>query len=112
VPCSGLGVVKDNPDIKLNRTEENIEELNDIQSNILNVCSNYVKVGGRLIYSTCSILPQENQEQITNFLSKNKNFVLEEIDSKLDGIKGVGITFLPHISLGAGFYVCALRRIK
>ncbi len=112
VPCSGLGVIKDNPDIKLNRTEDNIKELKITQSKILSTCSKYVKIGGKLVYSTCSILPEENQENIKEFLSKNNNFVLEEIDSKLQGVKNTGITFLPHVSMGAGFYVCVLRRIK
>ena len=60
VPCSGTGVLKDNPDIKLNRTSEKVKELNITQDKILSVCSKYVKKGGYLVYSTCSVLKSEN----------------------------------------------------
>ena len=70
-PCSGLGVVNDNPDIILSRTENNVKELNDIQLKIINNCSKYVKKGGYLYYSTCSILSEENEKIIQKFLENN-----------------------------------------
>ncbi len=112
VPCSGTGVIKENPDIKLNRTEQSINELKEIQFKILSTCSSYVKVGGYLVYSTCSILPEENEENIKKFLA-NGNFVVDLPNCSLMGlVENYGITFLPHISFGAGFFCTRLRRVK
>ncbi len=112
VPCSGTGVIKENPDIKINRTEQSVRELKNLQYKILSTCSQYVKLGGYLVYSTCSILPEENQENIKKFLS-NGNFVVDLPQSSLNGlVDDYGITFLPHISCGAGFFCTRLRRIK
>ena len=112
-PCSGLGVTNDNPDIKLNREEKSVFELNEIQSKILKNVSKYVKKDGYLYYSTCSILKSENDDIIKNFLKENTDFCLEKIDSKLDAKKTeFGLQFLPHISGGNGFFVSKLKRIK
>ena len=112
-PCSGSGVLKDNPDIKLNRKKEDILSLNIDQKNILNCAKNYVLVGGYLYYSTCSILKDENSRIIAEFLKNNDNFIEEKINSKLPSIKDdFGLTYLPNISSGAGFYFCKLKRIK
>ena len=112
-PCSGLGVVNDNPDIKLNREENSVFELNKEQSLIVNNVSKYVKVNGFLYYSTCSVLNVENDLVIENFLKNNKDFVLEKISSPLNHKKTqFGLQFLPHISGGNGFYVSKLKRIK
>lgn len=111
-PCSGIGVVNDNPDIKLNRTIDDVKSLCNEQISILNTVCNYVKKGGYLVYSTCSILPDENIGTINKFLSKHANFKMIEIDSKLPHINVDGSNlFLPDISFGAGFYVAKLQRI-
>ena len=112
-PCSGLGVVNDNPDIKLNRTEQNIKELNEEQSTILSSVSKYVKVGGYLYYSTCSVLPDENYKIIEKFLNENKNYEICDIKSVLphENINGT-CAFLPDISGGLGFYVAKLKRVN
>lgn len=112
-PCSGLGVVNDNPDIRLNREEKDVLSLLEEQINILNTACKYVKVGGYLYYSTCSILERENQLTIRKFLKTNPNFECQSIDSKLAHEKSdLGITFLPDISSGLGFYVCKLKRVR
>ena len=111
-PCSGTGVIKDNPDIKLNRTDSSIVELNETQLKLLTNLSKYVKVGGSLYYSTCSILNDENDGLVEKFLNENKDFTFEMVEPKLNYHKGkYGVTFLPHISY-AGFYFCKLKRIK
>lgn len=110
VPCSGFGVLIDNPDIKLNREEYSIDDLNNTQLAILKASANYVKKGGFLYYSTCSIFKQENQEIIDEFLSINNDFVQVDIESPLPNLKvGKSIQFLPHIS-GGGFFVAKLQR--
>ncbi len=112
-PCSGLGTVNDNPDIRINRTLDDVLSLNKEQLKILNNASKYVKVGGHLYYSTCSVLPSENEEIILKFIKNNNGFEIEKIDSKLPHEKSkVGLTFLPDISGGLGFYVCKLKRVK
>lgn len=111
VPCSGYGVLADHPDIRLFRTEQNLKELVAEQKKILRNAKNHVKVGGVLYYSTCSVFPEENRMQADAFLKENPEFSAVELDSPLSHQKsGVGLQFLPHVSLGAGFYVAAFRR--
>ena len=112
-PCSGIGVVNDNPDIKINRNETDVKGLNLEQIAILKNVSNYVKVGGYLYYSTCSILDSENIDIIKTFMSDIKGFEICEIDSKLqhETLAETNL-FLPDISGGLGFYVAKLKRIK
>ena len=111
-PCSGLGVVNDNPDIKLNRTKSDVASLNKEQLTILKNVSNYVKVGGSLYYSTCSVLNSENIGIIDAFMSDIKGFELCEIDSLLahETVNGTNV-FLPDISSGLGFFVAKLKRV-
>ncbi len=108
VPCSGTGVINENPDIKLFRRESDIEDLTKIQLGILENCSRYVKGGGRLYFSTCSVLPEENDSVVYSFLQKHNEYTLDIPDSPLAHRKTkFGLQFLPHISLGAGFFVTA-----
>lgn len=76
VPCSGLGVIKRNPDAKWKLTLEFIERVKELQQHILTDYSSMLKPGGILVYSTCSILPSENEKQVEHFLSKNTSFSL------------------------------------
>ncbi len=111
VPCSGTGVINENPDIKLNRKESDISALAALQLKILTNCSRYLKSGGTLYYSTCSILPEENDSIAVSFLNGNPDFTLAIPSSPL-GHKTTkyGLQFLPHISLGAGFYLTAFKK--
>ena len=79
-PCLGLGVIKRKPDIKWQRKFEDIEEISKIQEKILNTCSEYLKKGGILVYSTCSIVKSENDKIVEKFL-KSESFELEEINN-------------------------------
>lgn len=78
VPCSGLGVLRRNPDAKWKLSEKFIADIQEKQSLILQQYSQILKKGGFLVYATCSILPSENEKQVNNFLSQNKNFRLLE----------------------------------
>ncbi len=105
-PCSGTGVINENPDIKLFRRESDIGELVKIQLAILENCSRYVKDGGRLYYSTCSVLPEENDSVAYDFLRLHPEYALNIPASPLAHRKTkFGLQFLPNISLGAGFFV-------
>ena len=106
VPCSGTGVINENPDIKLFRKEEDIAKLNKIQLAILENCSRYIKKEGALYYSTCSVLPEENDSIVYNFLQLHPDYALDIPSSPLKHrTTKFGLQFLPHISLGAGFYL-------
>lgn len=100
VPCSGLGVLRRNPDAKWKMTPERVNALIDIQKKILEDYSKMVKKEGLLIYATCSILKEENQNQIKNFLSRHPEFQL--LEDK---------TILPQELDGDGFYIAKLRRL-
>ncbi len=110
-PCSGTGVINENPDIKLNRKEEDILSLVKLQAEILDNCSRYVKDGGTLYYSTCSILPEENDSAAVGFLQRHSEYELTILSSPLaHKTTGYGLQFLPNISLGAGFYLTAFTK--
>ena len=76
-PCSGLGVLKRNPDAKWNITPERLEEILEVQKNILQTYAPMVKKGGTLVYATCSILPLENQLQVSHFLGSELGDLFE-----------------------------------
>lgn len=109
VPCSGLGVKDGRKDVIFNRTYEDILELASLQLKILNNVKNYVKSGGLLVYSTCTIFNMENGKNIDKFLEENKDFKLEKINLPY-GNDGK-IQFLPDGSGMEGFYICHMRRL-
>lgn len=111
VPCSGYGTISENPDIKLFRKEEDFISLHKAQQAIVSNVSRYVKKGGALYYSTCSIFEEENDGVIEAFLKSHGEYEAEAIDSPLaHEKKKYGLQFLPDTAYGAGFYVCKLRR--
>ena len=112
-PCSGFGVVNDNPDIKLNREEKDISELNKVQLQLLRNASFYVKLNGYLYYSTCSLFYKENIDVLRQFMSDINNFEIISVRSKIpcDYIDGT-VQMTPDKSFGQGFYFAKLKRIK
>ena len=98
VPCLGIGVIKRKPDIKWKRKKEDIKEITEIQEKILQNCSKYLKLNGELIYSTCSILKEENQNIIDKFLSENREFKIIE-----------NIKIYPREEFD-GFFICKLKK--
>ncbi len=111
VPCSGIGVIRKKPEIRYKDYIE-LKNLPGIQLDILSASARYVKRGGVLLYSTCTILPEENQEVVYKFLSKNDSFILEgfEISDKFDASSGMAV-ILPHIADTDGFFICKMRRV-
>lgn len=99
VPCSGLGIIGRKNDIKYRLTKEQLEELVSLQRRILDVVSGYVKKGGRLLFSTCTINPDENQENVKWFLEKYKDFSMQEERLFLQGVDNCD-----------GFYYAVLNR--
>ncbi|HWR94340.1 MAG TPA: methyltransferase domain-containing protein [Flavobacterium sp.] len=100
-PCSGLGVLKRNPDAKWKLQPEFIENIRKVQAEVLENYSKIVKPGGKLVYATCSVLPSENQEQV-------KKFLTTEIGKQFNFIKDQKI--LAHESGFDGFYMALLER--
>ncbi len=110
-PCSGYGTISENPDIKLFRKAEDFEGLRRAQTGILFTVSKYVKRGGALYYSTCSLFERENDGVVEEFLKRNPAFSAVEIDSPLaHDKKKYGLQFLPDTAYGAGFYVCKMQK--
>ena len=110
-PCSGYGTVSENPDIKLFRKKEDFTAIEKAQREILSTVSRYVKKGGALYYSTCSLFERENDATVAEFLKTHVDYEVEKIDSPLaHEKKKYGLQFLPDTAYGAGFYVCKLVR--
>jgi len=99
-PCSGIGVLRRNPDAKWKLQSDFIENLKTTQSEILDAYSNMVKTGGKLVYATCSILPSENEKQVEKFLKNNTNFKLVN-ENKVS----------PEKSGFDGFYMALMEKI-
>ena len=112
-PCSGFGTISENPDIKLFRKSEDFAGLKKVQGDILSNVARYVKKGGALYYSTCSLFECENDGVVQAFLKANPAYTAERIDSPLPhDKKEFGLQFLPDTAYGAGFYVCKLVKGK
>lgn len=111
VPCSGYGVIRKKPEIRYKPLSET-ENLPQIQLAILRNLANYVRPGGKLLYSTCTILPRENEEVVNEFLRSSNEFAIEpfSIPGLLDAGEG-RVTLLPHIHGTDGFFISVLRRL-
>lgn len=111
-PCSGLGVIRKKPDIRYKNLDE-IQGLPQIQLDILNNVANYVKPGGVLLYSTCTILNRENKGVIGEFLEQNREFLAEDFDlfGNIKSENGMS-TLLPPVHDTDGFFICKLRKQK
>ena len=116
-PCSCLGTFKKHPDVFLNKDESCISELATTQRQILENAAKYLKVGGAMVYSTCTLFEEENENVVHDFLEKNVDFVLEHISGleKIDGGKYLDnkgmIQILPHDEYD-GFFIAKIRRVK
>mgnify|MGYP000441526079 CR=1 FL=1 len=112
-PCSGTGVIRRHPDIKWLRKASDIDALVTLQQQILKETWSLLKPGGTLLYATCSILPQENNEQIKHFIENNTDAKLLHIDSAKNANKEtIGWQLLPGEKNMDGFYYAKLLKIK
>ncbi|MFT4969638.1 MAG: 16S rRNA (cytosine967-C5)-methyltransferase [Chitinophagales bacterium] len=98
-PCSGLGVLKRNPDAKWKLDQDFIDRITKEQAEIIQTYSKILRKGGRMVYATCSILPAENEDQVKNFLANNSEFELISEE-----------TLLPQLTGNDGFYISVLER--
>ncbi len=110
VPCSGFGTLRKHPDLKWKREEADIKRLSELQLKILHNLSDYVKKGGILLYSTCTIFREENEEVVAQFLNSHPNFELQPISDlfqkRTDSIlKGHYLKTFPPVDQMDGFFV-------
>lgn len=110
VPCSGLGVIRKRPEIR-RKVEEELSALPEIQAAILDNLSRYVKPGGVLLYSTCTVLEEENRQQVMRFLSNHTDYSAEDFACGDLRSKDGSYAFWPHIDGTDGFFAAKLRRI-
>ena len=99
VPCSGLGVIRRKPEIKYKEYDADIELLPKKQLAILSASASYVKPGGTLLYSTCTVNPRENERVVERFLDKNHSF--KKIERTL---------LLPNVNGTDGFFICVMKK--
>lgn len=117
-PCTGLGVMRRNPDIKWHTSVAQLARQSKIQSRILGSLADWVKPGGILVYAVCSMEPEENEVIIDDFLKKRPDFVIDKDRGKLpeallSGAQStVGFTTLAFINHMDGFYLARLKRKK
>lgn len=116
-PCSGLGTLRRNPDLKWRQSPQSIEELKTKQTAILSAAADLLKPGGRLVYATCSFLPEENQAIINDFLTAHPQFALLNcsellLQQKIPLDTGEFLQLSPQIHQTDGFFAAALTRIE
>ena len=114
-PCSGLGTLRRNPDLKWRQTAESVSELTAKQASILRAAATLVKSGGRLVYATCSLLEQENEAVVSDFLAAHPEFVSVPAGELL-GKQGITVEtdirlrLLPHLHGTDGFFAAIMER--
>ena len=113
-PCSGLGFLAQKPDLKLRVTEDSIRELISVQEKLLDTVCGYVRPGGILVYSTCSILKDENERQAERFLQRHPEFVEtdlpDSIPEKYRARRARGLQLLEYRDGLEGFYLIRMRK--
>ena len=121
VPCSGLGLLGRKPDIREKFSYDNLEELIPLQYSILDHASKMVRPGGTLVYCTCTLNSDENENQVETFLANHKRFHTVPIDKYLpekiymdderaETVSNGMITLLPHKDNCEGFFICRMER--
>jgi len=113
VPCSGLGVIRKKPDIRYKSLSE-ISKLPETQLSLLNGLASCVKAGGVLLYSTCTVLREENDGVIDLFLAQHSDFFAEsfELPAPVGRVQEGRLSLYPHIHQTDGFFICKLRKSK
>ena len=114
-PCSGIGLLRRKPEIRYMKTAADSEQLHAIQGAILDAVAPTLRVGGRLVYSTCTILQQENEGTVTAFLARHPEYALERVQTTKN-VKEQRetdvLTIYPDDFMTDGFFIATLRRIK
>ena len=112
VPCSGIGIIPKKPDLRYKSMTE-VDNLAQLQYDILTTASKYLKANGTIVYSTCTINKQENEQVVDRFLKENINFKLEKQHCPVENVinSDEKVTFLSHLTGFDGFFVAVLRKM-
>jgi 16S rRNA (cytosine967-C5)-methyltransferase len=118
-PCSGFGVIRRKPDLKWQKTLEDVASIAEIQMQILAQASKWLKPGGKLVYSTCTMDPEENNKLVTRFLRENPDYELDgalvdDLPGKLRPFfhkSGAYVQILPHYFGSDGFFISRVVRV-
>ena len=111
-PCSGEGMFRKEADAVTDWSQETVEMCAQRQADILDAGAKLLRAGGRLVYSTCTFAPEENEQAVAGFLSRNPDFVLENVEAPWFTPAGEGqFRLWPHKLLGEGHFVAVLRKI-
>ncbi|AJE53403.1 16S rRNA (cytosine(967)-C(5))-methyltransferase RsmB [Paenibacillus polymyxa] len=117
-PCSGFGVIRRKPDLRWSKTAEDVRDITQLQHELLDSVAGLLKPGGILVYSTCTIEPDENEGQLARFLSEHPEYELAkdhsfpDVNHEMDGIQKGSVQLLPQHFHSDGFYIARLRRVK
>lgn len=111
VPCSATGIIRRHPDIKLLRDRDDVDKLSITQSRLLATAWNFLETGGELLYSTCSILPQENELVVSDFANEREDLVVLPVDIAEGIALTIGRQLFPTIDGHDGFYIARLRKV-
>ena len=116
-PCSGIGTLRRNPDLKWRQNQQSLAELTALQARILASAARCVAPGGRLVYATCSILPEENEAQVERFLSSHPDFELVDAAPILAArtplqIEGPYLKLRPDVHGTDGFFAAVFDRVR
>ena len=116
-PCSGIGTLRRNPDLKWRQSPQSVAELKLKQAAILRAAATLVKPGGRLVYATCSLLAEENEDIVAAFLGENPRFAIlrcsELLKQQRIGLDtGENLRLLPHVHGTDGFFAAALEKVR
>jgi 16S rRNA (cytosine967-C5)-methyltransferase len=115
-PCSGLGTLRSHPEIKWHRNETDIKKMSRLQKSIVDRVADYLKPGGVLVYSTCTLTKDENEKVVEDFLERHKEFVLDNAAGYLPGeasalVRGGYFMALPHRHNTDGFFAARMRKV-
>ena len=111
VPCSGLGILSKKPDIRYKDLKET-EALPSLQYSILERSVKYLKAGGEILYSTCTLNPRENREVVERFLASHEGYALVDFEVCTLKSKDGSLTLLPHVHATDGFFIAKIRKEK
>ncbi|MEE4577085.1 16S rRNA (cytosine(967)-C(5))-methyltransferase RsmB [Paenibacillus polymyxa] len=117
-PCSGFGVIRRKPDLRWSKTAQDVRDITQLQHELLDSVAGLLKPGGILVYSTCTIEPDENEGQLARFLSEHPEYELAKdhsfpaVSHEMDGIQKGSVQLLPQHFHSDGFYIARLRRVK
>jgi len=119
LPCSGLGLIASKPEIKWEKNEKIIKKMAELQYNILTNNLDKLKLGGELLYSTCTLSPEENQDLINRILAENKNYELIDLNQKLKKVSSLNLEndnkyleLLPGEVDSEGFFYALLKKVE